>query len=276
MSKVRNSGHHGKDQSAGVDLREQLFNDGLTGPAGMIQLPTERITRLLAFMYDFDPKLLIPENPFFPPANEPRRFYEGIKAVLDRHPLARHAKILCSGTGLHAIVQLQPPLELGSAADQQKWATLIRAAQCSLPADPNASGITSLTRAVGSINSKNGAHVEVLKPGVPIEPRVVEEFVQQLVKAPFRTVAMVLLGDDRVLPCPVCRGGRSRLDVLDQFGKCYARCGKVALSQIFDCVFKPLEPAQDTDLRRTPKPVPARHHSKEPKGSVRKAKSAKR
>lgn len=276
MSKVRNSGHHGKDQSAGVDLREQLFNDGLTGPAGMIQLPTERITRLLAFMYDFDPKLLIPENPFFPPANEPRRFYEGIKSILDRHPLARHAKILSSGTGLHGIVQLQPPRELKSAADQQKWTTLIRAAQCSLPADPNAPGITSLTRAVGSINSKNGALVEELKPGVPIEPRVVEEFVQELLRAPFRTVAMVLLGDERVLPCPVCRGDRTRLDVLDHFGKCYARCGKVALSQIFDCVLRPFEPAHETDLRRTSKLVPARRHSSEPKGSVKKAKSATR
>ena len=82
----------------------------------------------------------------------------------------KHAEIRLSGTGLHGIIWLAPPVELTSAAEQKKWANLVRAVQCSLPVDPNAPGITALTRAIGSTNSKNGSVVKVLEPGEPIDP----------------------------------------------------------------------------------------------------------
>jgi hypothetical protein len=227
-----------------IDSREQLWNEGLTGPAGLIQLPTERITRLRGILLDLDPAKLIAENPWFPPADDPVQFHANIKPVLQRHPLARDAEIRLSGTGLHGIIWLDPPVELTSAAEQNKWANVVRMVRCSLPVDPNAPGITALTRAVGSINSKNDATVEVLEPGEPIEPARVIAFVEGLVKAPFKTVATILLGCDHIQPCPICRRDDTHLDVLDSVGKCYGRCGNVKLNKVLDTIYKPLEPAQ--------------------------------
>ena len=64
-----------------------------------------------------------------------------------------------------------------------------------------------------------------------------------LAKAPFRTVATILLGAEHVQPCPVCRRDGTHLDVLDRVGKCYGRCGNVTLARLFDTIFKPVEPA---------------------------------
>ena len=227
-----------------VDRREALWNEAVTGPAGLIQLPTERITRLRGILLDLDPKRLRPDNTLFPPADDPRQFYENIRPVLARHPLVRHAEVRASGTGLHAIVLLDPPVELTSAGEQKWWAKLVRAVQCSLPVDFNAPGITALSRPIGSTNSKNGAIVEVLEPGEPIDPVSVIEFVEGLAKAPFKTVAMILLGSEHLQPCPICRRDGTHLDVLDRSGKCYGCCGKVTLAKVLDTIYKPVEPAQ--------------------------------
>jgi hypothetical protein len=227
-----------------IDKRETLWNEGRTGPAGLIQVPTERITRLRGILLDLDPNRLRPDNTLFPPADDPRQFFENIRPVLARHPLARRVQVRLSGTGLHGILRLDPPVELTSAAEQKWWANVVRAVQCSLPVDPNAPGITALTRAVGSTNSRNGAVVEVLEPGEPIDPACVIAFVEGLAGAPFRTVATILLGSDHVQPCPICRRDGTHLDVLDRMGKCYGHCGRVSLAQIFDTIFKPVEPAQ--------------------------------
>jgi hypothetical protein len=250
-----------------IDLREALCNDGPVGAASGIQVPAERITRLLGFVYDLDPKLLVPDNTLFAPADDPRRFHELIRPVLDRHRLARHAEVRSSGTGLHLINALDPPVELDSAADQSRWAVLVRAAQCSLPTDPNAPGITALTRPVGSVNSKNGATVEVLRPGEPIDPARVVEFVGDLAEAPFRTIAAILLGADHVEPCPVCRAAGSRLGVLDHAGRCY-RCGKVRLEQLYETVLRSEEPsdpeATGAEPPAAPSAKPRRRHKDDP------------
>ena len=217
---------------------------GLVGPIREVQLPLERIVRLNAFMYDLDPSLLVPGNPLFPPDDDPRSFHERIRATLDRHPLARHAEVRSSGRGLHAIVRFDPPVELASAAGQKRWGRLVRAAQCSLPGDWRAPGITALTRAVGSVNPKNGATVEVLRAGEPIDPRSVEAFALQLREAPFLTVASILLGDERSTPCPICRADGTRLDALERLGRCYSRCGDVTLGMLYDRVLRPFEAAQ--------------------------------
>jgi hypothetical protein len=220
-----------------ADAREQLYNDRRIGPVGEVQLPAERITTLHGIMFDLDPGLYRPGNTLLPPHHDPRAFYEQVAPVLGRHPLARSAEVRVSGTGLHVIVLLDPPVELASAAAQRYWDTVVRAVQCTLPADPNAPGITALTRAVGSTNSKNGATVEVLRRGEPVAPQVVEQFLTRVAQAPFREVATILLGGERVQPCPVCQGEDSRLDVLDHVGICYRACGKVRLAQLFDCVY---------------------------------------
>jgi hypothetical protein len=267
QSKTKGDAAEGK-----LDLRQQLYNEQLVGPAAMIQLPAAAITSVHGILLDFDPKLIRPDNLLFPFAEDPREFFHGIQPVLARHPLTRQAEVLNTGTGIHAIPRFHPAVELRSAAEQRRFATLVRAVQCSLPADPRAPGVTGLTRAVGSINSKNGATVEVLRAGEPIDPEAVEAFVRGLLEAPFRTIATILLGDDRVLPCPVCRGEGSRLDVLERCGKCYARCGDVNLTMLLDCIFKPFEPAPQpgggeavrstSPRRREPRPTAKKSASK--------------
>ncbi len=220
------------------DLREQLYNRRECGTFAEIQLPAERITTLHGIVFDLDPKLYRPGNPLFPPDDDPRRFFDLVRPVLDRHPLARDAEVRMTGTGLHAIVWLDPPAQLCTAAAQARWGAYVRAVQATLPTDPNAPGITALTRAVGSVTTKSGRAVEVLRAGNPVTAKAVEEFVARLARAPFREVATVLLGDTQVSPCPICL--TSRLDVLDHVGMCYAGCGKVKLDQLFDSVYAPL------------------------------------
>jgi hypothetical protein len=221
-----------------VDSREALYNDNPVGLAGVIQVPAERITALLGIVADLDPKLLIPGNPLFPPDPDPRKFHAAIRPVLDRHPLARHGEVRSSGTGLHLILRLDPSVELRTSADQRRWATIVRAVLGSLPSDPNAPGITALTRPIGSINSKNEAVVELLQPGQSISPKDIGAFVEELVEAPFRTVALPLLGSDRVAPCPACQAPGSSLGVLDRLGRCY-HCGDVRLERLLDLVYAP-------------------------------------
>jgi hypothetical protein len=233
----------GRKRPAGddtADVRESLCNDRGVGPLGLVSLPLECVTRLHGLMVDLDPGLLRPENPLFTPADDPREFLTRVGPALDRHELLRDAEVRSSGRGLHALLWFSPPVELASAADQQRWSVLVRAVQCSLPSDPNAPGITALTRPVGSVNGKNGAVVEALRPGRPVEPARVEAFVRGLAAAPFRGVAAVLIGGDRAEPCPVCREPGSLLGVLDRCGKCYV-CGAVSLDRLFEVVYRSVE-----------------------------------
>ena len=96
------------------DERQALFNERLRGPAHAIPLPTQGITTLHGILLDLDASRLAPRNDLFPPDDDPRRFFDNIKSVLDRHPLARHVQIGNSGTGLHAIIRLDPAVELGT------------------------------------------------------------------------------------------------------------------------------------------------------------------
>jgi hypothetical protein len=219
-----------------VDQREALYNGGCTGPAGRIQIPAERITRLNGIMVDFDPGNLDPNNRILPPADDPHQFLDRSRAVLDRHPVLRFAEVRSSGTGLHLVTRLNPPVELRTAGEQRYWDAIVRAVQASLPSDPNAPGITALTRPVGSINSKNGARVETLRPGSPIDPQRAVVFVKQLEAAPFRVIAEILFGGDHLTPCPLCVRKDSRLSAMERMGKCY-HCGAVRLEALYAAIF---------------------------------------
>ena len=228
------------------DVREQLYNERKTGTFAQVQLPLERVTTLHAFVLDVDPGLCRPGNAIFPPADDPEAFFKKIKPVLDRHPLVRSAEVRLTGTGLHLIIRLDPPVELASAADQARWDAVVRVVQATLLVDPNAPGITAVTRPVGSVNAKNGVAVRVLRPGKAIDATAVEAFVARVDKAPFKEVASVLFGQPHVSPCPVCQREGSRLDVLDRVGQCYGACGTVKLGQVLDCVYAPLAQAAGT------------------------------
>jgi hypothetical protein len=225
------------NMKTGIDDRESLYNDRAVGAIHQIQIPAERITTLHGIMLDLDPKILTPGNTIFSPAESPGAFYTAIKPVLDRHVLVRHAEIRVSGTGLHAIIWLSPAVELCTAGEQQRWGHMVKAIQRSLPSDPDMPGITAVTRPIGSKNGKNGAIVRSLAPGKPVTRADVEEYVTRLVAAPFNVIAMPLLGEQRISPCPVCRGAGTRLDILDFVGVCYGACGKITLAHLLDEIY---------------------------------------
>jgi hypothetical protein len=242
---------HSDDQT---DVREALYNDGGTGPAGRIQIPRERISALRGFVIDLDPHLLRPDNSLFPPSENPRVFHQQIGPVLDRHPLARHAEVRDSGRGLHLLVLIEPPVQLHTSGEQRYWDAIVKIVQRTLPADPRAPGITALTRALGSINSKNGRAVELLKKGAPVSPDEVLRFAKDVGAAPFRTIAEILLGAERVECCPLCQ--QQSLTVYEREGRCY-QCGKVRMDALLDAVFvvkaertAPEEPRGTTRARK--------------------------
>ncbi|HKM52802.1 MAG TPA: hypothetical protein VJY33_05275 [Isosphaeraceae bacterium] len=223
------------------DLREALYNDGPIGPASKIQLPLEAITSLSGIVTDLDPGLLRPDNLLFPPSAKPAEFYEKIKPVLARHPLASQAEVRASGTGLHLIVRIDPPVELKSNGEQKYWDAIVKAVQRSLPADLKAPGITALTRAIGSINSKNGRPVEQLADGCPVRAAEIVGFVKQLSGARFRTIGRILLGADPVDDCPKCQ--KSGLTLYDNRGQCYS-CGQLSLDDLFNTIYVGAAPDQ--------------------------------
>ena len=85
--------------------------------------------------------------------------------------------------------------------------------------------------------------VAVLKAGEPVEPKAVEDFMARLVEAPFKEVALPLLGEQRVSPCPVCRREGTRLDLGDRVGFCYGSCSKVSLGRLYDVILRSKEAA---------------------------------
>jgi hypothetical protein len=223
-----------------IDEREQLVNDRQSGPIAAVSVAEAGITRLNGILLDFDPDRLHPD--LAPPSVLacPDQLWHGVvRAWLDRHPVFARAEVRSSGRGLHVIVWLSPPVEFETEADRQKWAAVVKILQKLLPTDPDCPGITAMTRPLGSVNSRNGVEVRLLRPGEPISADDVLEICRQAVARPFGTVAGLLFADKRVSPCPVCRVDGSRLDVLDHAGMCYGRCGKVRLGQLFDCFLRP-------------------------------------
>ena len=216
-----------------VDVREALYNDGAKGKAGQIQVPLEGITRLAGLVIDLDPDLIHPENGIFPPAQEAVVFFRGISPVLERHPLLRYAEVRASGNGLHLLVLIDPPVELRTNGEQRHWDAIAKMIQRTLPADPRAPGITALTRAVGSLNGKNGRPVVLLKDGRPVDQQEVIRFATQVARSPFRTIAEILLGADRTDCCPLCH--QHGLTAYDREGRCY-HCGRVGLDRLLSVI----------------------------------------
>lgn len=221
--------------TAQLDWREQLFNEGLRGPINIVQLSRDRITKLNGILFDIDPKLfgtsaIIPYVPM-----DPAKFYAVVlKPWLSRHPVLAKAEVRCSGTGLHVILWFANPPEFDADAERQRWAIVVEVVQAALPVDPNQPGITGVTRPIGSINSRNNVPVTRLAAGVPVPREEVIELYDQMRAAPFRTVAQIVFGMDRIAPCPKCNQHGSHMSALKWSGQCYGPCGKVSLDDLYD------------------------------------------
>jgi hypothetical protein len=262
-----------------TDVREQLANERLTGPIHEVQLPLERITTLHGIMIDLDPHLYKPENPYFKPDDDPEIFLHNITTVLERHPLARSAEVRATGSGLHLLIWFARAVQMKSAAEQQKWANIVAIVQRTLPGDPNAPGITAVTRPVDSINSKNDRSVRTLRAGQPIDADAVEKYAERISLAPVREIAGVLLGSNRITPCPVCREPKSELSLLDRSARCYRGCGNVDLASILDTVYAQVPAAADVSATSATLPEQTgqgESHRGQVPATLQKAKKKKR
>lgn len=222
-----------------VDVREALFNVGAVGTAAEIATPAELITALRGILLDVDPKLLKPEI-CKGLGKEPASYYETlVQPWLQQDPVLRKAQVRVSGIGLHVILSFSPAIVLATPADRCRWEARIRVIQRVLPVDPAAPGINAMTRPVGSINGKNGRTVSVLTPGEPVTAAEVEALFDRILRAPFSSIASILLGDNsQISPCPVCRVKDSTLRVTAKVGHCYGPCGKVTLGRLYDCFLR--------------------------------------
>ncbi|HUE74864.1 MAG TPA: hypothetical protein VMP01_28615 [Pirellulaceae bacterium] len=226
--------------ASGRDVRQQLYNDRECGPLVKIQLSRDRIHTLHGMMFDVDPKLLRSASILGKVPRDPHKFFRRIlKPLLDRHPLLRRARVVCSGTGVHVLLMFDQPLELHSDADRDRAEAVIEMLLPLLPIDPDQPGIPATTRQIGSINSKNGAKVKVLRQGKPIAFSELEQLAEQIHRAPFASIAGALLGNTSAEPCPVCKKVGSRLAALDHRGRCYGSCGTVTLEMLWDGLFRP-------------------------------------
>ena len=237
-SKTKKKAAAGKERKAAegendVDLREQLVNGGAVGPITEVSLPEPMITSLRGILLDFDPSL------YRKAVADPKLFCgDLVERWLSRHPVFQKAEVRSSGRGLHVLLLFDRPVEFATQGERQLWAAVVKVIQRLLPTDPGCPGITALTRPVGSVNSKNGKQVRLLKEGRPVDPQEVLALFEEVKAAPFRTVASLLFGGERVSPCPLCQAEGSALVALDHSGKCYG-CGQVRIGQLFDVFLKP-------------------------------------
>jgi len=222
-----------------VDLREQLFNSGAVGLITEVSFPEANVTQLNAIMTDIDPKMFNDQIADEATKADPQRFYEYVvRPMLERHPVLAKAQVRASGSGLHVLLHMNPPVVFRSESERSMWSSIVKVIQRILPSDPNAPGITILTRPLGSINSKTGRVVKLLAPGEPVAPDEVMALFNTVREAPVGTIQRIMLGDERISPCPICQKEGSSLSAMDRGARCYG-CGKVSLSQVYDVFLQP-------------------------------------
>lgn len=109
-----------------VDIREQLFNQGLVGPIQHVQVSTERVTQLLGILFDLDPVLYRPGGLVAEIPVHPDQFYTAVvQPCLVRNPVLSKAEVRRSGTGIHAILHLHPPVVFETAGERDRWAGIV-------------------------------------------------------------------------------------------------------------------------------------------------------
>ncbi len=223
-----------------VDWREQPYNGGEIGTFEDVQLPLAMITSVGSIVFDLDLDHFRTTAPVDGAAGDPERFYQNtLTHWLARHPALAGVEVRDTGRNLHGVLPLQERVALAGDGDQRPWDGIVRAVQAALPVDPDQPGLTALTRPVGSINSRTGRPVRILRPGKPTPVADVLTLYDAMARNPFRTVAGILFGSDRVSPCPVCKAEGSSLSALDFAGQCYGSCGKVGLERLYDVFLAP-------------------------------------
>ena len=167
---------------------------------------------LLGILFDLDLKLLHPSALLPQIPDTPVEFYETVvKNWINRHAVLAKSEVRNSGGGLHVILRFDQPVNFETEGERDRWAGIVDVVQTALPIDPDQPGITAVTRSAGSINSKTKTAVAVLKAAEPVTPAEVRSLYQQMIEQPFGTLFGILVGQDSLTPCPVCRKEGSTL-----------------------------------------------------------------
>jgi hypothetical protein len=227
-------------KSPAIDLRRQLFNEGRVGRIEQIQVSASCIVQLNGILFDLDPPLYRSGSLTQGLSKNPEKFYKNVvRPWLDRHVTLKNCEVRATGTGLHAILWFDKPVVFNNVGDRDRWAGIVKVVQAALPIDPDQPGITATTRALKSINSKNGAVVRQLSKGTPVTQADVLALFNEMCSSPFESVLKILTGGDSVTPCPVCGKDGTQLAAMDYAGRCYGSCGTVKLETLYDLVFTP-------------------------------------
>jgi hypothetical protein len=231
------------------DQREALFNGGAVGTFKEVMVPRHGVGLIRSILIEIDGECLrigkvIDEMP----ADGFELYERYVRGWLANHPLLSKAEVRFSGRWLHCILHFDTPIEIKSDRRRELWDITIRALQRCLPSDPEAPSLLAMTRPLGSVNSKTGRQVELIKPGVPVTELEVLQFVEELTHRGFATVTQILFGTTTVSPCPICQKEDSTLHAaaplyrtkdphITSRGSCY-HCGKVTLTTLVDLVLQ--------------------------------------
>lgn len=250
------SGGRGAKPGA-ADQREALFNSGAVGTFKEVMVQRHEVTLLRAILIEIDGECLRVGNVIEAmPADGFELYKQYAGGWLDNHPVLRKAEVRFSGRWLHCILRFETPIEIQSDRRRELWDTVVAAVQRALPSDPAAPSLLAMTRPVGSVNSKSGRRVELIKAGEPVTEQEVLNFAEDLTRRGFATVTQILFGSTTVSPCPFCREEDSTLSgtapryrtsdprIINR-GSCY-HCGKVPLVDLIDLVLKGRENEQTT------------------------------
>ncbi len=218
------------------NCRKALFNEAEVGLLEQIQRPVDQITSLRGVMYDIDPDKFV-GGPFTESAEAGAdQFYDDVvEHWISRHAVLNNAEVRATGTGLHVVLWVDPPIELKDEADRERLAARVQIIQAALPIDPLQPGIAATTRYLGSINSKNGATVRRIRKGTAITGDQLVLLCNDMAGRPFKTLSSILLGAESLTPCPLCGAEGSRLVAQDFFGRCYA-CGNVKVDSLLNYI----------------------------------------
>jgi hypothetical protein len=221
-----------------IDIREQLFNDGLAGKVTEIATPVERITRLNGILLDIDPCLFKPSTFVPDPGLKADQFYEQyVETWLDRHPVLKAAEVRNSGSGLHVILRPERPIEIRDDLDRNRWKARVKVLQAALPTDPMQPGMHAMTRMVGSLNGKTMTPVSVIRPAGMLQEESLLALVDEICNEHLTLQMRVLVGDTSASPCPLCRKEKSQLQVTGNRGRCYDCCNKVDSEKLYKALF---------------------------------------
>lgn len=246
----------GRESKPGAaDQREALFNGGAVGTFKEVMVRLPEVALLQGILIEIDGECLrvggvIEEMP----ADGFELYDRYVVGWLDNHPTLRKAEVRFSGRWLHIILWFVKPVEIKSDRHRELWDEVFTAVQRALPSDPAAPSLLAMTRPVGSVNSKTGRKVELIRPGEPVTEQEVFNFVDDLAQRGFATITQILFGSTTVSPCPFCceedstlSGTAPRYRTSDpkivNRGSCY-HCGKVTLSDLIALVLRGRENEQ--------------------------------